>query len=85
MRKGLPFRDAHEVVGKAVAEGVATDTDLAEMPLSTLQQFHPGIDEDVFDVLTLEGSLNARDHLGGTSPRQVTEAAARALTSLDQR
>ena len=85
VRKGLPFRDAHEVVGKAVAEGVATDTDLAEMPLSTLQQFHPGIDEDVFDVLTLEGSLNARDHLGGTAPRQVTEAAARALGRLDQR
>ena len=85
VRKGLPFRDAHEVVGKAVAEGVATDTDLADMPLTTLQQFHPDIDEDVFEVLTLEGSLAARDHLGGTAPAQVAAAADRALARLDSR
>ena len=85
VRKGLPFRDAHEVVGKAVAEGVATDTDLADMPLATLQQFHPDIGEDVFEVLTLEGSLAARDHLGGTAPAQVAAAAKRALARLDNR
>ncbi len=85
VRKGLPFRDAHEVVGKAVAEGVATDTDLADMPLATLQQFHPDIGEDVFEVLTLEGSLAARDHLGGTAPAQVAAAAARAMARLDAR
>ena len=85
VRKGLPFRDAHEVVGKAVAEGVATDTDLADMPLATLQQVHPDIGEDVFEVLTLEGSLAARDHLGGTAPAQVAAAAKRALARLDNR
>ena len=85
VRKGLPFRDAHEVVGKAVAEGVATDTDLADMPLATLQQFHPDIGEDVYEVLTLEGSLAARDHLGGTAPAQVAAAASRAMARLDAR
>ena len=85
VRKGLPFRDAHEVVGKAVAEGVATDTDLSDMPLATLQQFHPDIGEDVFEMLTLEGSLAARDHLGGTAPAQVAAAAKRALARLDNR
>ncbi len=85
VRLGLPFRDAHEVVGKAVAHGVASGQDLAEMALATLQGFHPGIAADVFDVLTLEGSVNARDHLGGTAPRQVAAAAARALERLQQR
>jgi len=85
VRLGLPFRDAHEVVGKAVAHGVASGQDLAEMALATLQSFHPGIAADVFDVLTLEGSVNARDHLGGTAPRQVAAAAARALERLQQR
>jgi argininosuccinate lyase len=82
---GLPFRDAHEVVGKAVAHGVATGLDLAEMDLPTLQGFCPDIRNDVFEVLTLEGSLAARDHLGGTAPAQVRAAAARALARLDQR
>jgi argininosuccinate lyase len=85
VRLGLPFRDAHEVVGKAVAHGVASGQDLAEMALATLQGFHPGIAADVFQVLTLEGSVNARDHLGGTAPRQVAAAAARALERLQQR
>jgi argininosuccinate lyase len=85
VRLGLPFRDAHEVVGKAVAHGVASGQDLAEMALATLQGFHPGIAADVFEVLTLEGSVNARDHLGGTAPRQVAAAAARALERLQQR
>jgi argininosuccinate lyase len=76
---GLPFRDAHEVVGKAVAHGVDCGIDLAEMELATLQGFCADIQADVFDVLTLEGSVAARDHLGGTAPGQVAAAAERAL------
>ena len=85
VRLGLPFRDAHEVVGKAVAHGVASGQDLAEMELATLQGFYPGIGANVFEVLTLEGSVAARDHLGGTAPRQVAAAAARALERLQRR
>jgi len=85
VRLGLPFRDAHEVVGRAVAHGVATGQDLAEMDLATLQGFCPGIREDVFGVLTLEGSLAARNHLGGTAPEQVAAAAARARALLEAR
>tara|TARA_R110000772_G_scaffold245757_1_gene359226 strand:- start:24954 stop:26357 length:1404 start_codon:yes stop_codon:yes gene_type:complete len=85
VRKGLPFRDAHEVVGKAVAHGVASGADLAEMSLATLQGFSGEIDADVFDVLTLEGSVAARDHLGGTAPRQVQTAAEAALQRLSAR
>jgi argininosuccinate lyase len=83
--RGLPFRDAHEVVGKAVAHGVATGLDLAEMELTTLQEFCPDIGKDVFDVLTLEGSIAARDHLGGTAPAQVAAAGSRAMERLQQR
>ncbi|MFT4615232.1 MAG: argininosuccinate lyase [Bacteroidia bacterium] len=83
--KGIAFRDAHEVVGKAVAHGVASKLDLAEMDLATLQGFCADIGEDVFKVLTLEGSVAARDHLGGTAPAQVAAAAARARSRLDQR
>ena len=82
---GLPFRDAHEVVGKAVAHGVETGLDLADMELGTLQTFCPGITADVFDVLTLEGSIAARDHLGGTAPTQVSAAAERALALVNLR
>ena len=82
---GLPFRDAHEVVGKAVAHGVDTGLDLADMELATLQGFCADIGEDVFEVLTLEGSVGARDHLGGTAPNQVTAAAQRARQRLDER
>ncbi|GAB3273709.1 argininosuccinate lyase [Parahaliea aestuarii] len=85
VRKGLPFRDAHEVVGKAVAHGVASGQDLAEMSLQTLQGFHADIGEDVFEVLTLEGSLAARDHLGGTAPAQVKAAAERAKAKVEAR
>ncbi|TXS94244.1 argininosuccinate lyase [Parahaliea maris] len=85
VRKGLPFRDAHEVVGKAVAHGVASGLDLAEMSLETLQGFSADIGEDVFEVLTLEGSLAARDHLGGTAPAQVRAAAERARALVEAR
>jgi len=78
VRKGLPFRDAHEVVGKAVALGVAEKKDLSEMTLQELQQFSDIITEDVFEVLTLEGSVAARNHIGGTAPDQVRQAIADA-------
>jgi len=73
VRKGLPFRDAHEVVGKAVALGVETERDLSEMRLEELQAFSNTITDDVFAVLTLEGSVAARNHLGGTAPAQVKQ------------
>lgn len=76
--KGLPFRDAHEVVGKAVQAGIKAKKDLAEMNLHELKQFSDIIEEDVFEVLTLEGSVAARDHVGGTAPNQVKQAVERA-------
>lgn len=82
VRHGIPFRDSHEIVGKAVAHGVATHKDLAEMSISELQAFSDKIDEDVFEVLTLEGSVSARNHIGGTAPTQVRAAIARASAAL---
>lgn len=78
VRKGLPFRDAHEAVGKAVALGVRQNLDLADMSLETLRGFSDLIDADVFDVLALDGCVAARDHLGGTAPAQVAGAAQEA-------
>ncbi|NLC08809.1 MAG: argininosuccinate lyase [Gammaproteobacteria bacterium] len=75
--KGLPFRDCHEIVGLAVRYGVEQEKDLAEMSLEELRQFSEQITEDVFAVLTLEGSVNARDHIGGTAPAQVRKAVVR--------
>jgi argininosuccinate lyase len=83
--KGIAFRDSHEIVGKSVAYGIAENKDLSEMSLEELQQFSSEISADVFDVLTLEGSVAARDHLGGTAPAQVKAAAQRALAKLDIR
>tara|TARA_B100001109_G_scaffold104011_2_gene84905 strand:+ start:21229 stop:22626 length:1398 start_codon:yes stop_codon:yes gene_type:complete len=85
VRKGIPFRDAHEIVGKAVAYGIDKGKDLSEMTLEELQQFSGDISEDVFDVLTLEGSVAARNHIGGTAPDQVRAAAARAKKSINSR
>ncbi|MCU7907145.1 MAG: argininosuccinate lyase [Candidatus Thiodiazotropha sp. (ex Epidulcina cf. delphinae)] len=81
--KGTPFRDAHEVVGKAVAFGIAEGRDLSEMSLQELQTFSQEINADVFETLTLEGSLAARDHIGGTAPNQVRAAIARARERLE--
>ena len=78
VRKGIPFRDAHEIVGKAVALGVQEARDLSELSLEELRKFSTDIAEDVFAVLTLEGSVAARDHIGGTAPVQVRAAIARA-------
>jgi argininosuccinate lyase len=83
--KGIPFRDAHEIVGKAVAYGIETGKDLSEMSLEELQKFSIEITADVFDVLTLEGSVAARDHIGGTAPKQVMAAAKRAIERLAKR
>jgi len=85
VRKGIPFRDAHEIVGKAVAYGIETGKDLSEMTLEELKQFSNEITEDVFDVLTLEGSVAARNHIGGTAPDQVRAAAGRARARLTAR
>ncbi|WP_049237996.1 argininosuccinate lyase [Moraxella canis] len=77
VKKGLPFRDAHEVVGKAVGLGVSKGVDLSELSLDELKSFSPLIGDDVFECLTLEGSLSARDHIGGTAPNQVLAAIER--------
>jgi argininosuccinate lyase len=83
VRKGLAFRDAHEAVGLAVAHGVKTQQDLADMSLATLQGFCDVIEQDVYEVLTLEGSVNARNHLGGTAPAQVRHQVAQAKKRLN--
>ena len=78
VRKGVAFRDAHEIVGKAVRHGINSHKDLAQMSLAELQGFSTVIEQDVFAVLTLEGSVAARNHLGGTAPTQVKAALQRA-------
>lgn len=83
VRKGVAFRDAHEIVGQSVAYGLKEQKDLSEMTLDELQQFSGAIGEDVFEVLTLEGSVAARNHIGGTAPDQVRAAAERAERSLN--
>lgn len=85
VRKGMPFRDAHEVVGKSVAYGIEQGKDLGEMTLAELVQFSDTIEQDVFEVLTLEGSVAARDHIGGTAPKQVLAAVERAKVMLAAR
>ena len=82
VRKGVAFRDAHEIVGTAVRLGIDSGRDLSEMALSELQALSPAIGDDVFDVLTLEGSVSARDHFGGTAPAQVADAVVRARKRL---
>ncbi len=82
VRKGVAFRDAHEIVGKAVALGIEKKKDLSDMSLAELRQFSDQIDDDVFEVLTLEGSVSARDHIGGTAPDQVRAAVKRGRDAL---
>ena len=77
-RKGLPFRDAHEAVGLAVRRAEELGVDLPQLSLAELQQFSPLVADDVFLVLTVEGSLASRNHIGGTAPEQVRAAIARA-------
>jgi len=85
VRRGTPFRDAHEIVGKAVGYGVKTGKDLSDMSLEELRQFGGSIDDDVFKVLTLEGSVAARNHVGGTAPEQVRRAVKVAAEELAAR
>jgi argininosuccinate lyase len=76
-KRGVPFRDAHEVVAHAVKHALQQGVDLAALPLATLQSFHPSIGDDVQGVLTLRGSLDARNVVGGTAPVQVRAQIAR--------
>ena len=82
VRKGIPFRDAHEIVGTLVRECINADCGLAELPLENFQQHCDKIDSDVFEVLTLEGSVAARNHIGGTAPQQVMQAVKRARAGM---
>jgi argininosuccinate lyase len=82
VRKGMAFRDAHEVVGQAVRLGLNTNRDLSELSLTELQQFSTAITDDVFEVLALEGSVAARKHIGGTAPETVKQAIQSARQNL---
>ncbi|MBU3738479.1 MAG: argininosuccinate lyase, partial [Rhodoferax sp.] len=82
VKQGLPFRDAHETVARAVREAQARQVDLAQLPLAVLQTFHPRIEADVFEVLSLQGSLQARATLGGTAPERVLQEIRRHRTRL---
>ena len=82
VRKGLPFRDAHEVVARAVRAAESRGVDLARLPADELAAYSPLIGADVHDVLTLEGSVASRAHPGGTAPRRVREAAAAARAAI---
>ena len=83
--QGLAFRDAHEVVGSAVAHSIEQNCDLSDLSIEQLQSFSELIQTDVFDCLTLEGSVNSRDHMGGTAPSQVLRAAEVALNLVNSR
>jgi len=83
VKKGLPFRDAHEVVAHAVKLAIQQGMDLSALPLATLQSFDPTITDDVYEVLSLRGSLNARNVLGGTAPAQVRAQVARHRARLN--
>jgi argininosuccinate lyase len=82
VKKGVPFREAHEAVAQAVRFAESRGSELAELKLSELQRFSSAISEDVYSTLTLEGSLKSRDHLGGTAPVRVKAAIAKARKSL---
>ncbi len=82
VRKGLPFRDAHEAVARAVRHTESKGCDLADLSVEALRGFAPSIDNDVFAVLTLEGSVASRDHPGGTAPARVREAVTAARAAL---
>jgi len=82
VRRGLPFRDAHEAVARAVRHAEGKGCDLANLPLADLRAFAPLVGDDVYAVLTLEGSVASRDHIGGTAPAQVRAAIARARDAL---
>ncbi|MGB9094750.1 MAG: argininosuccinate lyase, partial [Gallionella sp.] len=82
VKKGVPFRDAHETVAVAVRFAEQKGCDLSAVGLAELQKFSPHIGDDVYQVLSLEGSLASRNHIGGTAPLQVEAAIGRARSSL---
>jgi argininosuccinate lyase len=82
VKRGLPFRDAHEAVARAVRAAEAKACDLPDLSLEELQGFSDLIGADVFAVLTVAGSLAARDHIGGTAPNQVRAAIGRLRAAL---
>ena len=84
VKKGLPFRDAHEAVAHAVKAAMSHSVDLSELPLEVLKSFNVNIEKDVYDVLSLRGSLNARNTLGGTAPEQVRAQIARHRARLSK-
>ena len=81
VRKGVAFRDAHHIVGRLVSMAIQSGLDLSQLELSAMQSVSDKIDSDVFESLTLEGSVNARAHFGGTAPSSVRAAIARAKES----
>ena len=83
VKKGLPFRDAHDVVGRLVGLALKQDLDLSELSLEQFTSMSDLIEEDVFKVLTLDGSLAARNHHGGTAPAQVKLAIEQARSRID--
>ena len=85
VRKGIPFRDSHEIVGKSVAFCLKQSKDLSDLTLEELKTFSSDIEDDVFEVLTLDGSIAARNHFGGTAPEQVRLACEAAERRLDAR
>jgi len=84
VKKGLPFRDAHEAVARAVRHAEAKGCDLADLPLEELRQFASLADEDIYAVLTPEGSMASRKHIGGTAPERVRQAIAKARADIGQ-
>jgi argininosuccinate lyase len=82
VKKGVPFRDAHEAVAKAVRACEQRSCDLTDLSIAELREFSPLINDDIFSFLTLEGSVSARNHPGGTAPAQVVEAINRARSRL---
>jgi argininosuccinate lyase len=82
VRKGMAFRDAHEIVGRAVRLGLDSQRDLSELSLQELQNFSPSINADVFDILSLEGSVASRNHIGGTAPNTVRQAIRTARQNI---
>jgi argininosuccinate lyase len=85
VRRHVPFRDAHEIVGKLVARGIELGVDLSDLPLAELTAASEAIEPDVYDVLTLDGSVAARDHTGGTAPAQVARAVREGVARIKAR
>jgi argininosuccinate lyase len=82
VRKGMPFREAHEVVGKIVMRALESGRELSELKIEELREFSPRIDADVYGFLTLEATVNSKSHIGGTARVRVNDALALARESL---